>query len=1407
MKIKNLILYLVLFVITIGSILICVALHDLWRDWRLVNEPLHSTMEALGALAAIFMAILLFERKQEEYNGKLLFLAIGFLSMGLLGVFHALISLGRGFVLLYSMSNLVGGLCFALIWLPWHLLDRDGAWKRWLPWIVVIGSLFFLIWTLIARETLPVMVRDGKFTGTAVWINLLAGVFFLAAAGRLLLDFHHSKKMEFYLLGCMAVLLGTTGLMFRYSSIWGSSWWFWHLMRLITFLLVPVYLSYEYRQKVSDLRVTLAERKQAEEALRVTHHFLEIANRHREISPLLKEFVAEVKKFTGCTSVGIRILDKEGNIPYQAYEGFSRRFYESESPLSIKLDQCMCINVVKGVFDAKPSYYTKGGSFYMNATTRFLNTLSEEEKRQTRNVCNQFGYESVALAPIRVEDRTLGLIHVADSKENMVPLEMVEGLEKISMQLGTAIQRVQVEETLERQRQELAIHTRILSTLLWTVDLDERLNLILDEVLAFLKVEFGCIHLVQNNEVVLRSWRGIPDALRAQVLSFPIDEVPNLMKEQLTAHEQLSEQGITPDFLKHERIQAWTSVPLRLPSKEGKGKEWFGVIIVASRRYEALDEDQVRALIGVSDQLALAIDNVRTYRQAQERLARLQALREIDRAIMQRLDLMEVLHVVLEHAPKEFGADAAAISLLDEKELRTKVFAMRHPNGTIVDEEAFALADSLLHWFVERKEPVIIYDLTVDPRVQMHRNRIRNGKLISYLGVPLVVYDKTIGVFHILTIKPKVFADEDVGFFSTMGGQIAIAIENARATGALRESEKKYRDLVDNALVGIYKTNLKGEVLYVNEAFLKILEFETPEELMAGGALVRYKNPRDREALIENLKRTGKVTNFETILLTKTGRLKNVLASATLDGDTLSGMVMDITERKRAEEALRKGEERFKELYDNAPLGYHEFDIEGRITQVNRTELQMLGYEADEILGRYVWEFIVEEEDSQKAVMAKLKGTLTPGRAFERNYKRKDGTTLPVLIEDRLIMDEEGRVIGIRSAIQDITERKQLEEQLRQSQKMEAIGRLAGGIAHDFNNLLTVIRGYSQLSLIDLKEGDPQRGNLEEIEKATERAADLIRKLLAFSRRQVMEMKVIDLNTIFENLEKMLHRVIGEDIELRTVLAENLGRVKADRGQIEQVIMNLAVNARDAMPEGGKVTIETVNVELDEVYARNHIAVTPGHYVMFSISDTGIGMTPEVRERVFEPFFTTKEKGKGTGLGLSTVYGIVKQSGGNIWVYSEPGKGTTFKIYLPRVDEPLEKLEKKVEVKEIPHGSETILVVEDDEEVRKLTVGILRNYGYAVLEASQGLDAFLICEGHKGPIHLLVTDVVMPKMSGRELADRLAEIHPKIKVLYMSGYADNAITYHGILEKGMNYIQKPFTIDGLARKVREVLNQ
>ncbi|HSB07684.1 MAG TPA: ATP-binding protein, partial [Thermodesulfobacteriota bacterium] len=525
----------------------------------------------------------------------------------------------------------------------------------------------------------------------------------------------------------------------------------------------------------------------------------------------------------------------------------------------------------------------------------------------------------------------------------------------------------------------------------------------------------------------------------------------------------------------------------------------------------------------------------------------------------------------------------------------------------------------------------------------------------------------------------------------------------------------------------------------------------------------------------------------------KWGRSLRVYSKDELGKLTESFNKMSRTIMEQQEE-VSKYTQQLQTLSENAPFGMVMIDKDGTFKYLNPKFRELFGYDLDDIPDGKTWFRKVYPDPTYRHQVIStwiddLEGFKSGGhgpRTF--TVTCKDGSEK--IINFVPVQLETGESL---MACEDITELKRaeeektvLEDQLRQSQKVEAIGRLAGGIAHDFNNLLTVIKGYSQLSSTQLKEGDPLKGNIDEIQNAADRAASLTRQLLAFSRRQVMEMKVLDLNTILRDLDKMLRRVIGEDVELVTLLSEDLGRTKTDAGQIEQVVMNLAVNARDAMPSGGKLTIETANVELDESYSRSHVDVKPGHYVMFSVSDTGVGMTPEIRERIFEPFFTTKEKGKGTGLGLATAYGIVKQSEGNIWVYSEQGKGTTFKIYLPRVNEPLEEVGKEVLKEELPRGNETILIVEDEEEVRKLAAKILERQGYRILETSNGNDALVACEKHKSSIHLMLADIVMPGMSGSELAKLLKPLYPETKILYMSGYTDDAIVRHGVLEKGVN---------------------
>jgi PAS domain S-box-containing protein len=510
---------------------------------------------------------------------------------------------------------------------------------------------------------------------------------------------------------------------------------------------------------------------------------------------------------------------------------------------------------------------------------------------------------------------------------------------------------------------------------------------------------------------------------------------------------------------------------------------------------------------------------------------------------------------------------------------------------------------------------------------------------------------------------------------------------------------------------------------------------------------------------------------------------------------------------RAAQERLRLSESNFRSLVTNAPYGICRCDARGHLVDVNPALTQSLRYDsASELLGRNLSTLYASGQDW--FALADYLRNREPFQGLTTEWVRKDGSTMAMRLSGRAISDE-ARKLTFEIFSEDVTERRALEQQLRQSQKMEAIGRLAGGIAHDFNNLLMVISGYSEFLLERLGPDPALRGPAKEISTAAERATSLTRQLLAFSRKQMLAPKLLDLNAVVTENLKMLTRLIGEDIDLVMIPGSELGAVKADPGQIEQVIMNLAVNARDAMPQGGKLTIETANVTLDEAYARLHAPVQPGDYAMLAITDTGVGMDGEIQSHIFEPFFTTKGT-KGTGLGLSTVYGIVKQSGGYIWVYSEQGKGTSFKIYLPHVTVDEFTAEEQPAAAATPPTEtvhETILVVEDELNLRRLTRQFLENQGYAVLEAADGAAAVQICVAHQGTIHLLLTDVIMPGMNGRELAQRVSEIRPNMKVLYMSGYTENAIGHNGTLDAGITLLQKPFTLHALKAKVREVLDQ
>jgi two-component system, cell cycle sensor histidine kinase and response regulator CckA len=528
---------------------------------------------------------------------------------------------------------------------------------------------------------------------------------------------------------------------------------------------------------------------------------------------------------------------------------------------------------------------------------------------------------------------------------------------------------------------------------------------------------------------------------------------------------------------------------------------------------------------------------------------------------------------------------------------------------------------------------------------------------------------------------------------------------------------------------------------------------------------------------------------------------------------TLEDRVVARTEELRvAERALREQARVLRSVVDSISDGIVVADTAGKFQLFNDAGQRLLGVGAtdtppEDWAATYavfqpdtVTPFQAEELPLVRAIKGEQTGAVP---MFIRNKRMPEGVHLSVIGSP--LRREDGVVEGGVVVFRDITEAKRTEERLSQVQKMEAVGRLAGGIAHDFNNILSVILSYTEILGMGLKEDEPIHADIEEIGKAAQRAADLTRQLLAFSRQQVLEEKVLDLNESIAGMDKMLRRLLGADVELSVLPAVGLWSAKADPSQIEQILMNLAVNARDAMPVGGKLTIETENVELDNDYASAHQGVAPGSYVRLAVSDTGIGMSREMQARIFEPFFTTKERGKGTGLGLATVFGIVKQSGGNIWVYSELGKGTTFKIHLPKVSGSPETSATLRPQLPPERGNETILLVEDDEQLRVLARDILRRNGHVVLEAANGGEALLACEQHAAKIHLLLTDVVLPRMSGRQLADRLVTQRPEMKVLFMSGYTDDAVLQHGILESGVAFLQKPLTRTSLLKKVREVL--
>jgi two-component system, cell cycle sensor histidine kinase and response regulator CckA len=601
-----------------------------------------------------------------------------------------------------------------------------------------------------------------------------------------------------------------------------------------------------------------------------------------------------------------------------------------------------------------------------------------------------------------------------------------------------------------------------------------------------------------------------------------------------------------------------------------------------------------------------------------------------------------------------------------------------------------------------------------------------------------------------------------------------------------------------------------GEFIDVNAQWVKLIGY-TREELIGRSSkeLGIFEQWSERERLVHELMHNGSVRDFHMRGRTKAGEIREVLWSAeiiTHQGEkVMLSLLYDITDRLRAEEKLRASEERFRRLLQNSNDIVSVLDEHGIRTFTAGPSERILGYETHELSGVFAFDH-VHPDDRALAQAAFRGGLAIPGevRRFEYRFRHKNGNWIVLeTIGANLLHDPV--VHGIVLNSRDVTERNRMQDQLQQAMKMEAIGRLAGGVAHDFNNLLTAIGGNVELAR--MRRLDPERADeyLVEIQRTVKSAVSLTRQLLSFSRSQVIEDKVINLRDLVDETRNMLARLLGEDVDLRVTLAEDLGLVRIDPSQLEQVLVNLAINARDAMPKGGQLVIKGSNVDLDETYAVTHPQSAAGKYVLLSVTDNGQGMSVDVQRRIFEPFFTTKPKGRGTGLGLATTFGIVKQAGGSIEVNSELGVGTTFNIYLPRVDDRSQMFVDMRDSRAL-QGDETVLLVEDDASVRGMTFNMLMHMGYEVLQARGGQEALTMMDEYDGTIDLLLTDVVMPGMNGRELADELLKVRPQTKVLFTSGYAEDVIVHHGIVDRDLDFIPKPFTMQSLGSKVREVLD-
>src|SRR6266516_3968683 len=813
-----------------------------------------------------------------------------------------------------------------------------------------------------------------------------------------------------------------------------------------------------------------------------------------------------------------------------------------------------------------------------------------------------------------------------------------------------------------------------------------------------------------------------------------------------------------------------------------------------------------------------------------------QATYRISQAALTAADLQALLRALHEIVNELMPAQNFYVALVDPERnwLTFPYFVDQY------DREApeRPLGRGLTEYVMRTGRPLLATPDVYEDLVRRGEAELIGAPSLDWVGVPLQIRDRTIGVVAVQTYSEGIrYGAEEKDILTFVSSQVAMAIERKRAEDALREQRALLQSIVDHIPVMLAFVEPSGRISWGNREWSRVLGYSVAEVRERDIFSELYPDPAERQKVLASIGAPASQWHYFHTRVRDGRVLETTWANVPLpDGGNLA-IGMDVTERRRAEAALQQAEERYRAFVTQSTEGIWRFEFDeplpvnqaeaeqiehfyrhSYLAECNDAMAQMYGYaSAQDLTGTRLGDLLVRSDPSNEEMLRVFLRSGYRLAHVESHERDRDGQP-KVFLNNLVGIVEDGLLKRAWGTQRDITDLKRLEDQLRQAQKMEAVGRLAGGVAHDFNNLLTAILGSVELLLRELEPASPLRQDAAEIKKAGERAATLTRQLLAYSRRQVLQPEVLDLNRVVADMDRMLRRLIGEDVELMTRLAPQLDAVRADRGQIEQVLVNLVLNARDAMPQGGKLTIETGNVELGPGYVETHPGARAGAFALLAVSDTGSGLDTETAAHLFEPFFTTKEVGKGTGLGLATVYGIVKQSEGYITVYSEPGHGTTFKIYLPRAAAPGARPPRPPvppgpltltagPSKATARGSETILVVEDEEAVRSLSRRALEASGYTVLAAADGPDAVRLLERYGGPIHLVLTDVIMPGMNGRELVQRLVQRRPGLRVLYMSGYPGDAIVHRGALEPGMAFLQKPFMPEDLARKVREVLDQ